>query len=322
MAEPLLRVRDLDVWYGRPPDGVQALDRFSLDVSEGEIVGLVGESGSGKSTALMSILRVLGPPAVIAGGSVRFDGTEVLSMKEEELRAWRWSDVSLVPQSALNALNPVLTVGQQFADTLRAHGVHDRVDIGRRAMSLLRLVDLDPVHLDSYGHTLSGGMRQRVAVALALALRPRLVFLDEPTTALDVVVEREILQRLVHLQREQGFGVLFITHDLSLLLEVADRVGVLYSGQRVEVAPAGALRVGGRHPYSQGLLRAMPRAFGEGEPVSIPGAPPRLADPPSGCRFHPRCALATPACSAARPSTVALTPDHSAACHHLERTAP
>ena len=321
MAEPLLCVRDLDVWYGRPPAGVQALDRFSLDLAEGEIVGLVGESGSGKSTALMAMLRVLGPPAVITGGSVRFGGREVLSMGEEALRAWRWSEVSLVPQSALNALNPVLTVGQQFADTLRAHGVSDRAEVGRRASALLRLVDLDPAHLDAYAHTLSGGMRQRVALALALALRPRLVFLDEPTTALDVVVEREILQRLVHLQQEQGFGVLFITHDLSLLLEVADRVGVLYSGQRVELAPVKALQAGGRHPYSQGLLRAMPRAFGEGEPVSIPGAPPRLSDPPAGCRFHPRCPLATGRCSTERPAATTLADGHTAACHHLDGTA-
>ena len=239
MAEPLLCVRDLDVWYGRPPAGVQALDRFSLDLAEGEIVGLVGESGSGKSTALMAMLRVLGPPAVITGGSVRFGGREVLSMGEEALRSWRWSEVSLVPQSALNALNPVLTVGQQFADTLRAHGVSDRAEVGRRASALLRLVDLDPVHLDAYAHTLSGGMRQRVALALALALRPRLVFLDEPTTALDVVVEREILQRLVHLQREPGlWGALH--HPRS-----QPPAGGRGPGRRLVLRPAGRARTRG-----------------------------------------------------------------------------
>ena len=321
MAEPLLAVRDLGVSYGMPPAGVQAVRALSFTVEPGEIVGLVGESGSGKSTALMGMLRVLPPPAVITGGSVRFDGREVLAMTEAELRAWRWSEVSLVPQSALNALNPVLSVGQHVADTLAAHGVTDRAEVGRRGADLLRLVDIDPVHLDSYAHTLSGGMRQRVAVALALALEPRLVVMDEPTTALDVVVEREILQRIVALQRERGFAVLFITHDLGLLMEISQRVGVLYSGELVELAPTQALRDGGRHPYTRGLLAAMPRAFGGGLPVSIPGAPPRLSDPPPGCRFHPRCRYASDLCSADIPAFRAIEPQHGAACHHLDRAA-
>ena len=316
MAEPLLQVRDLDVWYGRPPSGVRAVQGLSLDLHEGEIVGLVGESGSGKSTALMALLRVLAPPGVITAGSVRFGGREVLAMSEAELRAWRWRDVSLVPQSALNALNPVLTIGQHVADTLRAHGTTDRAEVGRRGRELLALVDIDPVHLDAYPHTLSGGMRQRVAVALALALEPRLVIMDEPTTALDVVVEREILQRIVDLQRQRGFAVLFITHDLSLLLEVAGRVGVLYSGVLSELAPVEALRAGGRHPYTRGLLDAMPTAFGDREPISIPGAPPRLDDPPLGCRFHPRCPAATERCAAERPASRRLSPGHTLACHH------
>lgn len=316
MSRPLLDICRLDVWYGRPPGGVQAVSGLSLGVHEGEFVGLVGESGSGKSTALMAMLRLLGPPAVITGGSVRFAGREVLTMSEAALRAWRWREVSMVPQSALSALNPVLSVGQHVADTLRAHGVTDRAEIGRKGVELMALVDLDPVHLDSFPHALSGGMRQRVAVALALALSPRLVVLDEPTTALDVVVERELLQRIVRLQQERGFAVLFITHDLGLLLELADRVGVMYSGHLVEVAPVEAMRAGGCHPYTQGLLRAMPSAHGHRSPVSIPGAPPRLEDPPPGCRFHPRCPHATAECSATTPSQHRLTPAHAVWCHH------
>jgi len=316
---PLLDVRELSVAYGLPPQGVEAVHRLSFQVDEGETVGLVGESGSGKSTALMGVLRVLPPPGVITRGSVRFDGREVLDMDEAELRAWRWREVSLVPQSALNALNPMLTVGQHVADTLRAHGVRDRAEIGRRGQELLALVDIDSVHLDSHPHTLSGGMRQRVALALALALEPRLVIMDEPTTALDVVVEREILQRIVHLQEQRGFAVLFITHDLNLLLELADRVGVLYSGRLAEMAPASALRQGGRHPYAQGLLAAMPTAFGEREPISIPGAPPDLRDPPRGCRFHPRCPHLTERCRAEEPVLRALSAGHTTACHLLEQ---
>lgn len=326
-APPLLRVRDLCVAYGHPArGGVEAVHGLSFDLEPGEIVGLVGESGSGKSTALMAMLRVLPPPGLITGGRVLHRGRDVLAMSEEELRAWRWSEVSLVPQSALNALNPMLTVGQHFGDTLRAHGVGDRAERGRRATELLRLVDIDPTHLDSHPHTLSGGMRQRVALALALALDPGLVVLDEPTTALDVVVEREILQRVVHLQRERGFAVLFITHDLSLLLELADRVGVLYSGRLAELAPVEVLRQGGRHPYTQGLLAAMPQAFSDRQPVSIPGAPPRLGDPPPGCRFHPRCPHAEARCKQEEPRTRPLDRGqgtaHLVACHLAESLPP
>ena len=304
MAEPdrpLLSVRGLRVVYGQPPGGVVAVDSLDLDLGPGERLGLVGESGSGKSTAALAALRLLPPPAVITGGSVRFDGEEVLSFSEARLRRWWWREVSLVPQSALNALNPVLSIGAHFTETFRAHGINDRAEIGRRAEDLLRLVDLDPVHLHSYAHTLSGGMRQRVALALALALSPRLIVMDEPTTALDVVVEREIMQRILALQAERGFAMLFITHDLGLLLEFADRVGVLYAGRLVEEAPAEDLRRGGRHPYSRGLLGAMPTLGGARVAQGIPGAPPRLDDPPPGCRFHPRCARSAPACAAVAP---------------------
>lgn len=304
MTEPLLSIRGLQVCYGRPPEGVLAVDGLDLDLMPGERLGLVGESGSGKSTAALAALRLLPPPAVISGGSVRFAGEELLRWSEARLRRFWWREAALVPQSALNALNPVLSIGAHFAETFVAHGVSDKAEIGRRSAELLRLVDLDPVHLQSYAHTLSGGMRQRVALALALALNPRLVVMDEPTTALDVVVEREILQRILALQAERGFAILFITHDLGLLLELADRVGVLYAGQLVELAPAEDLRRGGRHPYSRGLLGAMPTLGGARAAQGIPGAPPRLGAWGEGCRFQPRCARAAPRC-AERPPPLA-----------------
>lgn len=317
MGEPLLAVRDLGVSFGRPPGGVPAVIGADLTLEEGEILGIVGESGSGKSTLLKAMLRILEPPGVITSGSVRFGGREVLAMSEEALRAWRWESVAWVPQSALMALNPVLTVGQHFEDTLRAHGVPDRARIRAVADEMLGLVDLDGSLFGRYPHTLSGGMRQRVAVALALALQPRLLVLDEPTTALDVVVERELLQRILLLQRERGFGVIFITHDLKLLLELADRIAVMYSGHVVETAPVAAMRErGGLHPYSQGLVEAAVAVY-RGGGRSIPGQPASLVDPPSGCRFHPRCGRRVAACDAEVPVLRTVGP-HRVACHAVD----
>jgi peptide/nickel transport system ATP-binding protein len=298
---------------------VRAVDRVSFEVAQGEVLGLVGESGSGKSTAAMGAMRILGPPALIAGGEVSFDGRDVLAMSQAELRAWRWREISIVMQSALNALNPVLTVKEHFLDTIAAHAPEmSRADATKRAEELLAMVEIDGRHLKSYPHELSGGMRQRVVIALALTLEPRLVIMDEPTTALDVVVEREILKRVVELQRNMGFAIVFITHDLSLLLEFATRLGVLYSGRLVEVGPVAAFRCGGTHPYTRGLLGAVPRLDGpRDEVVSIGGDPPSLANPPSGCRFHPRCPLADELCAAEEPPLTERDPGHAVACHHV-----
>ena len=313
----MIDIEGLSVAWLTPSGPLHAVEDFSLSVRPGEIVGLVGESGSGKSTAMLAAIRALPAPGVITGGSVRFDGQDVLSMDEHALRAMRWRGVSLVPQSALGALNPVLTIGAQFADTLRAHG--ESRGIQNRARELMALVEVDPVHLRSYPHQLSGGMRQRIALALALALDPPVVIMDEPTTALDVVVERQLLQRILTLQAERGFSIIFITHDLSLLMEFADRIAVLYAGRLVEVASTDAIRIGGRHPYTQGLIRSIPRLHGDMSDVrGIPGAPPTLLQLPSGCRFHPRCDRAIAACSTTTPALTTLSGDHTAACHLLE----
>jgi peptide/nickel transport system ATP-binding protein len=319
VAEPLLSIRDLCVDYITDGGPVRAIDRVSLEVERGEIVGIAGESGSGKSTLGQALMRILPPPAVISGGQVRFEGRDVLALSESELRTLRWERMSMVFQSAMNALNPVITVGEQIVDTILAHGTSSPRTARARAGDLLELVGMSGDRLDSFAHQLSGGMRQRVCIALALALEPSLVILDEPTTALDVMVEQEIFEEIRGLQRRLGFAVLFITHDLGRMLQFSDRIAVFYAARLAEVAPAGQLLGAPKHPYTQGLLRAFPSVHGDGmERVSIPGAPPSLSNPPSGCRFHPRCARAVARCSAELPDLRLLGPGHAAACHLAE----
>ena len=313
----LLNIHNLTVGYHSGTSVVHAVREVSLTLDEGDIVGLVGESGSGKSTLVKGMLRTLAPPGVVCGGWVELDGHPLLTLSEAELRAIRWKTASLVPQSALNSLNPLLTVGEHIEDTLRAH-TNVTSDVARtQGRSLLELVGIDPVHVDSYPHQLSGGMRQRAALALAMALSPRLVVMDEPTTALDVVIERQILRRVLELQKERDFAILFITHDIALLLEFASRIGVMYAGALVEIGPVSVFREGGRHPYSEGLLNALPPALQEDRvPIPIPGSAPRLVDPPEGCRFHPRCPLADAKCKAEEPPLRQVAPEHFLSCWH------
>jgi peptide/nickel transport system ATP-binding protein len=321
-GEVLVELQDLVVDYGR----VRAVDHVSLQIRAGEIVGLAGESGSGKSTTGNAILQILRPPARVSGGRVLFRGEDLLGKSKEELRRYRWRNVSMVFQSAMNALNPVMRVGDQFVDMMRAHQRIDRGVALARAGELLERVGIDRRRVRSYPHQLSGGMRQRVIIAMALALSPELVIMDEPTTALDVVVQREILQEIDALKRDLGFAVLFVTHDLSLLIEFADRIGIMYAGELVETAPARTLDEQALHPYTLGLLRSFPPLTGPRERMQgIPGSPPDLADPPSGCRFHPRC----PHCSVGdaalyrrqtteRPLLREVAPGHRVACHLVE----
>jgi peptide/nickel transport system ATP-binding protein len=262
---PALSIRDLVVDYGDK----RAVDSVSLDVMPGEIVGLAGESGSGKSTLMMGALRLLRPPAVIRGGEVRLGDRDLLAMRPAELNAIRWREVSLVMQSALDSLNPVLTVGEQLVETLRAHPPHPAwAEARRRAAELVEMVGLEKSALARFPFQLSGGQRQRVGVALALALTPKLVVLDEPTTALDVVVQREVLRRLLDLRDELGFAVVFVTHDLPLLLHLADRVGVMRHGRMVELGPAADILTRPSHPYTRELLAAIPSIDGPVREVS------------------------------------------------------
>jgi peptide/nickel transport system ATP-binding protein len=322
--ETLLELRNLSVAYG----DVRAVDGVDLTISAGEILGLAGESGCGKSTIANAIMQILRPPAHIAGGSVLFRGEEISARSTEELRRYRWQNVSMVFQSAMNALNPVMRVGAQFVDMMQAHESISKRDALKRAGELFDLVGIDPRRTRAYPHQLSGGMRQRVVIAMALALEPELVIMDEPTTALDVVVQREILQQLQDLQRELGFAILFITHDLSLLFEFAHRVAIMYAGEIVEEAPAAHLREHARHPYTLGLMHSFPPLTGPMVRMTgIPGAPPNLASPPAGCRFNPRCPHCDPAAdrelfelqTSVRPQLFEVEPGHTVACHLVER---
>ena len=319
----VLELRKLSVEYRLASRSVRAVDGVDLVIREREILGLAGESGCGKSTIANAVMQILRPPAEIVGGSILFRGDDLAAMSEEARRRFRWSNVSMVFQSAMNALNPLLRVEAQFLDMMRAHRRISRRAALARAAELLDLVGIDRRRLRSYPHELSGGMRQRVIIAMALALQPELVILDEPTTALDVVVQREILQQVQEIQRELGFSVLFITHDLSLLLEIAQRIAIMYAGEIVETATADQLARDPRHPYTQGLLQSFPPLHGPLTRLTgIPGSPPDLASPPSGCRFHPRC----PHCEVTKPELYArqtterptlelIEPGHEVACH-------
>jgi peptide/nickel transport system ATP-binding protein len=321
-TETLLELRGLVVDYGR----VRAVNGVDLEIRAGEIVGLAGESGCGKSTVANAAMQILPPGARVAGGSVLFQGEEVVGRTEAELRRFRWRNVSLVFQSAMNALNPVMRVGDQFVDMMRAH---ERISRGRalnEAADLLELMGIDRRRVRAYPHELSGGMRQRVIIGMALALQPELVILDEPTTALDVVVQREILQQVQELQRELQFAVLFITHDLSLLLEVADRIAIMYAGEIVESAPAARLAENPLHPYTQGLLNSFPPLRAPLTRLTgIGGSPPDLRNPPAGCRFHPRCPECLPERlglfarqTTERPLLRVAEPEHRVACHLVD----
>jgi len=315
-AQPLLSVRDLRVEYMTPGGSVCAVDGVSFDIGRGEVLGLAGESGSGKSTAAQALLRLLRPPAVITGGQVLFEGEDVLSMNDAQLRAFRWRKISFVFQSAMNALNPVLTIGEQIADAIQAHRPVKKAEAFDRAASLLKLVGIDNSRLSSYPHQLSGGMRQRVVIAIALALDPPLMIMDEPTTALDVVVQKEILQQITELKNKIGFSILFITHDLSLLMEFSTRIAILYAGRLVEVASAKELFHSPKHPYTRGLLNSAPSLRGpRGKLVGIPGSPPDLRALPAGCRFHPRCPEAMAHCRSDVPDVRTFGPDHLSVCH-------
>jgi peptide/nickel transport system ATP-binding protein len=327
-ATPLVEIDGLVVEYAvSPTRRVRAVDGVSLSIRSGEILGLAGESGCGKTSLGNALLRILRPPAEIVSGRILYDGVDIVAMRPKELRAFRWRHVSMVFQSAMNSLNPVTRVGDQFLDMIRAHEKVRRNEALSRAGDLLELVGIDRDRVRAYPHELSGGMRQRVVIAMALALEPGLIVMDEPTTALDVVVQREILQEIQELQRTLGFAVLFITHDLSLLVELGHRIAIMYAGEIVELAPAERLLHEAQHPYTAGLIGSFPPLTGELVRMEgIPGSPPDLSNPPSGCRFHPRCPHCTVAGTVAnpdlytlqvgvRPQLVPVALGHSVACH-------
>jgi oligopeptide/dipeptide ABC transporter ATP-binding protein len=294
---------------------VKAVRNVSLSIQAGEFVALVGESGCGKSTLGFAMLSLLTPPARLMHGRVVFDGAELTAETAEELRQRRWRDFSVVLQSGMNALNPVLTIGDQFQDVMKEHEPDlNKAQIRERINELLGMVHLDTAVAASYPHELSGGMKQRVAIALALALHPKWVLLDEPTTALDVVVQRSILDMLRELQKQQGFAVLLISHDLGLVLDIADRVMVMYAGKIIEVQSARGMLMHPLHPYSEALIACYADPQAEVVDIhSIPGAPPDLSRPVIGCPFAPRCTYVMERCRVQTPALIGPE-DEKVAC--------
>ncbi|MFD9706399.1 ABC transporter ATP-binding protein [Lentzea sp. NPDC059081] len=309
---PVLEIRDLSVDYGT----LRAVHDVSLTLNAGEVLGLAGESGSGKSTLAYAATRLLQPPGRVPSGSVLFKGQDLLSLDEKKLQVLRWSEIAIVFQGAMNALNPVISVGTQIDDVLRTHRpAMSRVERVARARELLALVGIPVDRLSSYPHQLSGGMRQRVMIAMALALEPEIVIMDEPTTALDVVVQRQILGQMMRLRETLGFSVIFITHDISLLVEFSDRIAIMYGGRVVEEAPASSIYQDAKHPYSQGLLSSFPALRGPRRELrGIPGSPPDLRSMPSGCPFHPRCPSAMDVCGERMPSLELVEEQRRVAC--------
>jgi oligopeptide/dipeptide ABC transporter ATP-binding protein len=305
---PILDISNLSVAYRTPGGDVRAVEQVNLTLNAGEVVGLCGESGSGKSTLAYGATRLLRPPALVTSGSVRYSGrritsggdpVDLLAMNHHELRAMRWREIAIVFQSAMNALNPVLRIQDQLLDAVQAHLRLSRGEARDKVATLLDLVGIPRNRLRAYPHELSGGMRQRVMIAMALAADPEVVIMDEPTTALDVVVQRDILAQIVELKERLDFAILFITHDLSLLLELTDRIAVMYAGRLLETGSSRDIMREPAHPYTRGLLNSFPSIRGSRRDlVGIPGSPPDLRDPLPGCPFVPRCGYAVPACTA------------------------
>ena len=320
----VLSVEDLRVRFDTPAGEVKAVDGVSFDVRAGEVFAIIGESGSGKSVTAMSILGLLPvPPARIASGRVVWEGTDLLAADAEQLRNVRGNEISMIFQDPLTALNPVHTVGRQIGETVRVHRGMSKKEARAHAVDMLGLVGIPKPaeRVDSYPHEFSGGMRQRVMIAMAIACRPKLLIADEPTTALDVTVQAQVLEVINDIKDEIGSSVVLITHDLGVVAGLADRVMVMYAGREVEQGTVDEIFYGTSHPYTLGLMASLPRLDDvDGEPLRpIPGAPPSLLRVPPGCAFHPRCEFAVPGrCDTGDPVVRSVRGDHRSACLRVD----
>ncbi|MEJ5359577.1 MAG: ABC transporter ATP-binding protein [Desulfobacterales bacterium] len=316
---PLLSVRDLRTHFFSAGKVVRALDGVSFDIAEGEIFGIVGETGCGKSVTALSILRLIPfPPGKIVSGSIRFKGTELLELPPERMRSFRGKEISMIFQEPMTSLNPVFRVGDQMREVIALHQGLGREEAWKAAVAMLARVRIPEAEKIArcYPHQLSGGMRQRVMIAMELSCRPALLIADEPTTALDVTIQAQILELLRQMRRELGTAILLITHDLGVVAQMCDRVAVMYAGGIVEEAGVVGIFEAPRHPYTQGLWGAIPPAEEERETLAvIPGTVPDLSQPPAGCPFHPRCGRRFEPCDRERPAMRAVAPGHRVACH-------
>ncbi|MCX7028281.1 MAG: ABC transporter ATP-binding protein [Spirochaetes bacterium] len=315
MADNLLEVEDLAAGYETKAGFVRAVDGVSLSLAKGEFLGIAGESGCGKSTLAYAVMRLLRDGAGIRSGRILFEGRDLTALGEAAFNEYRWTRMAMVFQSAMNALNPVLSVEEQLMDAVLAHRSVSKAEARAMAIEMLHLVDIHEDRLKAYPHQLSGGMRQRVMIAMALILKPDLLVMDEPTTALDVVVQRSILQKIGELRRKFGFSIIFITHDLSLLVEISDSLAIMYAGKICEYGPSRELYVSPAHPYTRGLMSSFPSLTG---PIvrmgGIEGQAPGLLYPPPGCRFAPRCSEAKPICFEQVPSLAPAGEGRLCAC--------
>ena len=326
--EALLDIRGMEVHFETRRGIARAVNEVDLTLYKGERFGLVGESGSGKTTLILALLRMIKTPGFIAGGSATFDdGTDLIQLSQADVRQARLARVAMVPQGAMNSLNPVMRIGDQLILTMREHGIEgerEREEWLKRVEELLDKVGLKPEAARLYPHELSGGMKQRVCIAQAISLNPQLILADEPTSALDVVVQRQIMQTLRQLQHELDATVLLVGHDMGLMAQFAERVGIMYGGKLVEVGTVHDIFHNPQHPYTQLLISSIPSFETKGEFKGIPGVALSLLDPPSGCLFHPRCPQATERCKAEEPRLAEVAPNQLASCllHEEDEHAP
>lgn len=316
MAVPVLSVENIEVQYDTSSGPARAVDRVSFTLGPGERLGLIGESGSGKTTMATALLRLTRAPGRITGGHVLLSGKDIMALSPRELRAVRLRDIAMIPQGAMSSLNPVLRIRVQIEDAIRAHepGV-TRSAMTDRIARLMTRVGLDPAVADRFPHELSGGMKQRTVMAIATSLSPKVIVADEPTSALDVVVQRQVMQTLGRLQSGLGAAVVLIGHDMGLIAQFADTVGVMYAGRLVEIGPVAQMIGAPRHPYTRLLIDSLPGIDVKRRLTGIPGLPPRLTDMPPGCAFAPRCPLAMASCTQSVPALQRVGPDHQTACH-------
>lgn len=327
MSTPILSVNDLTMHYSTRKGDVSAVDGVSFDLAKGQSLGLVGESGCGKTSVAFSLMRLLPDNAKIKGGYIMIDGVDIVTLGKSELLSFRWDKISMVFQAAMNAMNPVYKVGDQIIEAMELHLPSLSLEAARERVSeLFDLVGLDPALMDHYPHEFSGGMRQRAVIAMALSCYPDIIIADEPTTALDVIVQDRILKRIRELQQEFDMAMVYISHDIAVIAEVSDRIGVMYAGRMAELADAVDIFERPMHPYTYALMGAFPSIKGQRRELkTLPGEPPDLLNPPKGCRFHPRCPFATDICKEQQPEFVNvdstgkldnLTQGHYVACWH------